>query len=436
MGHAHESLGRYQMNWSTIQLLSVADVVMGQSPPSKTYNESAEGLPFFQGKAEFGTEYPTIKKWCTAPSRTADKGDILLSVRAPVGPTNIAPTHCCIGRGLVAIRAKPRLIEQSFIRYFFKYIEPVLSRRGQGSTFTAINRRVIEQLRVPLPPLSEQRQIVKILDQADILRRTRTDTDSKAQHILPALFTNMFGDPATNPKNWPRLRLDKICQVISGATPRTDRAEYWGGDIAWVTPKDLSALDDWILERTERTLSREGLASCSTTVMQSGAVLLSSRAPIGLVVVSGVPVCTNQGLKSFVCGPMIDPWYLFAWCKIRTKYLQSLGYGATFKEVSKRTIEAIEIPVPPLPLQQRFGQSLRQVRNVRQMARKSNHGINDLFEGLLHRAFSGGLTAKWRDARIEMLLREGEEQAESIRSACSQATRVASWGCAKTTASC
>src|SRR5262245_25648177 len=96
-----------------VQLASVADLIMGQSPPSTTYNEVGEGLPFYQGKSEFGFCHPTPRLFCNAPIKIAKRNDILISVRAPVGPTNVADRECCIGRGLAAIR--PRGIDGSFL---------------------------------------------------------------------------------------------------------------------------------------------------------------------------------------------------------------------------------------------------------------------------------------------------------------------------------
>src|SRR5438552_796769 len=93
--------------WVRAELSAIAGIVMGQSPPSSTYNATGEGLPFFQGKAEFGNLYPEARVWCSAPGKLAEKNDILLSVRAPVGPTNLAPAKSCIGRGLSAVHPEP-----------------------------------------------------------------------------------------------------------------------------------------------------------------------------------------------------------------------------------------------------------------------------------------------------------------------------------------
>ena len=103
-----ENLQTLPKRWVSSRLGDVAEIVLGQSPPSSTYNENENGLPFYQGKLEFGNIYPSPQKWCTEPKKIAEKGDVLISVRAPVGPTNICPERSCIGRGLAAIRGRRR----------------------------------------------------------------------------------------------------------------------------------------------------------------------------------------------------------------------------------------------------------------------------------------------------------------------------------------
>ena len=189
------------MRWRRIKLAEAAEIIMGQSPPGDTYNHDGHGLPFFQGKADFGDIHPTPTKWCSSPTRVAKHGDLLLSVRAPVGPTNAARETCCIGRGLAAIRANDTIVLSDYLRLFFKHYEAVLSRTGQGSTFPAINRKEVAAIQVPLPPLAEQQRIVHILDQVDRLCRLRADAHTNATRLLPALFIKMFGNPSTNPNH-------------------------------------------------------------------------------------------------------------------------------------------------------------------------------------------------------------------------------------------
>jgi type I restriction enzyme S subunit len=151
--------GELPIGWANAILPDAADIIMGQSPPGSTYNESSEGLPFFQGKADFGELYPIVRKWCSAPRKIAKPGDVLLSIRAPVGPTNIADQVCALGRGLSAIRSRAG-IPSKYILYALRLQEHELAERGTGSTFTAINSNHIDSIEVLLAPLAEQKRIV------------------------------------------------------------------------------------------------------------------------------------------------------------------------------------------------------------------------------------------------------------------------------------
>jgi len=150
--------------WAIEKLSNFLDIIMGQSPPSETYNKDGEGVPFFQGKAEFGAIYPTVEKYCSEPNKIASQGDILLSIRAPVGPTNLAPLDCCMGRGLAALHPLDG-ISSKFILYLFRALEPQISKEGTGSTFKAINKQFIENLTIALPPLGEQIRILNKIEE-------------------------------------------------------------------------------------------------------------------------------------------------------------------------------------------------------------------------------------------------------------------------------
>ena len=156
--------------WKSFNLgeKNIADLIMGQSPPSSSYNKKRIGLPFFQGKKEFGKLYPTPEVWCDEPNKISQIGDILLSVRAPVGPTNLTNETCCIGRGLAAIRPNQKLLNTKFILYFFKNFEMEIASKGQGSTFQAISGKELRNLKIPLPSINEQLIIVDKLDSLSV----------------------------------------------------------------------------------------------------------------------------------------------------------------------------------------------------------------------------------------------------------------------------
>ena len=168
---------------------------MGQSPSSETYNHQFDGLPFFQGKAEFGELFPTINMYCSRPKKIAKPGATLLSIRAPVGPTNLAQQECCIGRGLAAFHPCGE-IEPKFVLYLFRSIEPLISRTGTGSTFQAIGKGFIESLEFNLPPLAEQRRIVAKIEELfseldkgiESLKTARRQLEVYRQSVLKHAF--------------------------------------------------------------------------------------------------------------------------------------------------------------------------------------------------------------------------------------------------------
>ena len=196
-----------------VSLGEISTVVAGQSPPGSTYNEAGAGIPFFQGKADFGEVHPIARKYCTQPRKIAEKGDILISIRAPVGPANIASERCCIGRGLAAIRPDEAVALRDFVHWSIVHNTADLVAKGQGSTFAAIGKSDLESLRFPLPPLGEQRRIAGILNRAARIERLRARAAECLDGFAPALFARTFGDPADNPMGWPIVRLDELCKM-------------------------------------------------------------------------------------------------------------------------------------------------------------------------------------------------------------------------------
>lgn len=156
---------RFNKNeWKKVRLEECAYINMGQSPASSTYNVEQKGIPFYQGNADFGELYPSIKYYCIDPIKTAKSGDLLLSVRAPVGKINIATSYCCIGRGLCAIQAKENICYQKYLYYVLKSREKEFNMKGNGSTFKSINKNQILETSFYLPNLEIQKKIILRLD--------------------------------------------------------------------------------------------------------------------------------------------------------------------------------------------------------------------------------------------------------------------------------
>jgi len=376
-------------------LHDVADIVMGQSPPGDTYNEIGEGLPFFQGKAEFGEVSPTAKKWCSAPKKIAEAGDILMSVRAPVGPTNLADRRCCIGRGLAAIRAKQSVLDPVYLRFVLRHAEPRLASLGQGSTFAAIGRAELASTQFPLPPLSEQRRIIDLLSRAEGIVRLRREAEKKAAELIPALFLDMFGDPATNPKGWPTQRLGDLAEKMSdgpfGSNLKTSHYVDTGvrvirlqnigiGELiddakAYVSPEHFASLprhrclpDDVIIG----TLGDPNLR----------AIVLPATIPEALNKADCVQFRCRQGVvtPAFICWLMNMPSTL--------AMAASLVQGITLTRISMGRLREMNVPVPPFSVQQAFADHVETMSAIKSQQSAAKAKAKATFDALLGKAFS------------------------------------------------
>jgi len=218
--------------WEWARLEDFTEINQGQSPPSSTYNEEGKGLPFYQGKLEFGKIYPIPCKWCTAPHKIAEKGDVLISVRAPVGPTNLCPERSCIGRGLAAIRGLCG-VEAFFILYLMRASEQILSGQGVGTTFNAITGNQLRNLMVPLPSLREQHIIIDEIERhfsiIDNIEKTVEQSLNQSSRLRQSILKQAFEGKLVpqGPNDEPaeklleRIKVEKARQQASIITPRT-----------------------------------------------------------------------------------------------------------------------------------------------------------------------------------------------------------------------
>ena len=203
-----------KIKWPMVKLGEIAEVISGQSPESKYYNKKGEGLPFYQGKTEFSDMYlskPVI--WTSKTTKIAQQNDILMSVRAPVGPVNISTEKICIGRGLATIQAKNK-INMKFLFYFLKSISNQIRGVG-GSVFDSINQKKIKQIKIPLPPLSEQKRIAEIISTWDQAIEKLDKLISAKEKQFKWLLKKLITDQKNNPK-WKKVRLEQIAYIKKG----------------------------------------------------------------------------------------------------------------------------------------------------------------------------------------------------------------------------
>ncbi|MBL5863596.1 restriction endonuclease subunit S [Serratia fonticola] len=198
------------VGWEWVRLSEAFYLEMGQSPSSEHYNQLQDGIPFFQGKADFGDVYPTARYWCTLPSKLSEKDDVLLSVRAPVGPTNLSPYQCCIGRGLAAIRCL-RDFSHYYLLFVFRALQPRLEALATGTTFSAISKSDIEPFLIPVPSFNEQLRIVskvnELMSFCDRLEQQSLSSLDAHQQLVETLLATLTDSQNGEElaENWARI---------------------------------------------------------------------------------------------------------------------------------------------------------------------------------------------------------------------------------------
>lgn len=283
-------------------------------------------------------------------------------------------------------REKTNDMHHRFLLYFLKTQSKSFLESAAGVAQPNLSTEQIKLYEIPVPPLAEQENIVAELDLlSGVIEKNRQqlkELDALAQSI----FYTMFGDPITNEKGWEIMPLNEVAEIVGGSTPKTSVEEYWDGGNYWVTPAELHGAR--YICRTERCITDNAVDKTHLTLLPIGTVLLSSRAPIGKVCITRVPMYCNQGFKNIVCSNRLHSEYVYQYFLDKTDYLNSLGTGATFKEISKRVVEQITIPVPPLSLQQQFAEKVEAIEKQKELVKQSLAETETLFNSRMDYYFN------------------------------------------------
>lgn len=352
-------------NWPVKKLGEAADILMGQSPPSSTYNFRNEGLPFFQGKAEFGDLYPAVDKYCSSPVRIANSGDILLSVRAPIGPINITKEKICIGRGLSAIRAKNRLADQWYLYYLLKQHES--SWVGStGSTFQAINKAIIENLEIPFPKISIQKKIVERLDAIRIAQELCDQQIQKTEE----LFESVSKKEITTVKNTKKLK-----EIVSFKTGKLNsNAAKPDGTYPFFT----------CAEESFRT---------NTYSFDTECVLLAGNNASGIFAIKYFEGKFDAYQRTYIIESLkkkkLNNKYLFFSLRLMLELFRKLSVGGNTKFLTLSVLNNIDLPLPLINKQEEIIEKLETIQEYKKLLQKQKTLLKELFDSVLDKSMKG-----------------------------------------------
>jgi type I restriction enzyme S subunit len=271
----------------------------------------------------------------------------------------------------------------------FKFLFYLLSRKGtwraRGGTQQFIGLGTAREVKVALPPLAEQRRIADVLDRAEALRAKRRAALAQLDSLTQSLFLDLFGDPATNPKNWPRWKLIALGNVSTGRTPPSTMEGMFGGPVPFVTPGALESA-----EPVKRSLSEAG-AEQARTVRRGAAFVCCIDATIGKMGLARERSAFNQQINAVEWLDGTDDDYGLAALRFFKPTIKAWGASTTLPILKKSSFEKIELPLPPLQLQREFARRNGAVEKLKVAQRASLAGFDDLFLALQQRAFKGEL---------------------------------------------
>jgi len=358
---------------------------MGQSPDSSSYNETGDGLPFFQGNADFGLIHPTVRVWCDAPTKIAHPGDILISVRAPIGALNIADKECCIGRGLAALTVNESLCSRKYIWYAIANKVDELNSKGTGSTFKAISKSVLAETEIPLPILDKQYHIAVVLDKISSLISLRKQQLAKLDELVKARFVEMFGDSTTNSHGLKVVRLSEIAEYFNGLTYKPEDVSDTGTVVLRSSNIQNSQLDFADIVRVdcqikERLFVKENdILMCS----RNGSARLVGK--VALIEHLSEPM--SFGAFMMIIRSQYYPYLMIYFQTDDFRRQIKTGATTTINQITGRMLDEVELPVPELEEMAAFTTFTKQINRQKLTIQQSLDKLEVLKKSLMQEYF-------------------------------------------------
>lgn len=416
-------IGLIPKDWELVTLNKICNIIMGQSPPSKFYNTENEGLPFFQGRKDFGDKYPTVTVWCSEPKRIAECDDVLLSVRAPVGDINMAKERCCIGRGLSSVSMKNN--NNEFLYYLIQYNKPRLKDifESEGTVFGCITKKGLHDFEVAIPSENEQLKISEILSNLDKKIELNQKMNQTLEKIGHALFKHWFIDfefPDADgksykssggkmvdselgkiPKGWKIDKLGNYIDLERGLSYKGkflcddgkpmvnlgtiapncgfiyDGLKYYSGDFK---EKNLVNIGDLVIANTDITQDRE--------VLGSPAIVPPDLGCENALFTHHIFAVRN---KSFLHNLFL---YYLLQLRVYKGRVEGFATGTTVLALPKDAILDFEFSVPDEALVKRYEHIILPIHDKINQNNFENKNLSKIRDSLLQRLMSGKIRIK------------------------------------------
>ena len=370
------------------RLDQICTLNMGQSPDSASYNENGEGIPFFQGNADFGIIHPKVRVWCNAPTKIAHEGDILISVRAPIGALNIADRECCIGRGLAALAVNEALCDKDYLWYAIASKVDELNSKGTGSTFKAISKSVLAETDIPLLDLTEQKRIASRLKKVYELIALRKEQLTKLDQLVKSRFMEMFGDCGHSSN---KVLLEEISEFVTVGIANSATHAYADSGIVMLRNQNIKEnyLDEndliYITPDFAKKYGSKQLAENDILVIRTGYPGVACLVPKkyeGCQTFTTLIVRlknTAQAHANYVCHYINSSF--------GKDYVEQSKVGVAQQNFGAKALAKMPIVVPPMELQEQFAAVVEQTNKSKLAIQQSLDKLELLKNSLMQDYF-------------------------------------------------
>ena len=361
------------------KLSDIAEVIMGQSPKSQYYNSVGVGTPFLQGNRTFGFKRPVFDTYTTVVTKKASAGDVIMSVRAPVGDINITPVDICLGRGVCSLRMKNG--NQEFLYYLMKYYMPQLINKESGTVFGSVNRNDIRGLEIDIPEsASSQREIARYMTMLDDKIELNIAINNNLEQQAKALYRHMFIDNAHS--NWAEGTLSDIANITMGQSPSgSSYNEDRNGTIFFQGRAEFG-----FRFPTVRLYTTE-----AKRMAYENDTLMSVRAPVGDLNVAHMDCCIGRGLAAIHSKSNHQSFVLYTMFSLKKQLDVFNGEGTVFGSINRNSLNDMPILIPSDDILDEFERIVAPM----DLTIRNNHDeicrLQDIRDSLLPRLISGEL---------------------------------------------
>lgn len=314
---------------------------------------------------------------------------IVVGRKGAIGEAHLAENGCWpIDTAFYTVLRERNTVSLRFLLLWFRSVD--LKSLAITSTIPGLNRNTLYSQPVPIPPLAEQERIVKLLDEADELRKLRAQADHRTAALIPALFHEMFGNPVTNPKGWAQSSFTEVGKLDRGRSKNRPRDEpsLYGGVYPFIQTGDVANANG-VITAFNQTYSEKGLAQ--SRMWPAGTLVITIAANIGKTAILTFPACFPDSMVGFIPGEKVLVDYVRQWLVTMESRLEEEAPQMAQKNINLKILSELAIPVPPLSLQKAFAARVSEIRALQAEQSASRRRLESLFQSMLYRAFNGEL---------------------------------------------